>query len=274
MDFKDRMTGGSTLTTKELQENLTEEKRKQRPVRLLFEVSSAQILQDSLKKHVVYTVVVMRSGSFDAQRVALQRRYSDFWLLHQQLQQEVEEVEEVALPPKLLTGNFSPDGIQGRRLALQDYLGQLFSVRAVRHSPRFAAFFTEAEQRRAHSLLRGGRFEAAAEQLRAVLEIQKKLLPWQNASATVPTLSAIAVCHRDLDEPERAFGAAQGALPAARRYNLRSHRVALLEALVDLGYQLGRPVAHLQEELVSLRDQDRGHVSSLSLKEMVVREFL
>ncbi|XP_029952142.1 sorting nexin-20 isoform X1 [Salarias fasciatus] len=223
----------------------------------------------------VYTVVVMRSGRFDSRQASVQRRYSDFRRLHQELRAELqEELEEAPLPPRLLTGNFSAAAIAARRLALQDYLAALFSARRVRRSPRFAAFFTEAEQRRAHGLLRSGRFRPAAEQLQAVLEVQEKLLPWQGAALTVPALCALAVCHRDLDEPERAFAAAQRALPAARRYGPRSHRAALLDALLDLGYRLGRPVAQLQDELTALRDAERGPVAPRSLKELVVQEFL
>lgn len=89
----------------------------------------------------------------------------------------------------------------------------------------------------------------------------------------MPTLSALAVCYRDLDEPEQAFAAAQRALPAVRRYRMKHYRAALLDLLVDVGYQLGRPVAQLQEELTVLRDAERGEVSSRSLKELVVQEF-
>uniref|UniRef100_A0A672GKH7 Sorting nexin 20 n=1 Tax=Salarias fasciatus TaxID=181472 RepID=A0A672GKH7_SALFA len=261
--------GGSASTTRELQQDWREQKQRDRPVRLLFQIPSAQIL------HSVYTVVVMRSGRFDSRQASVQRRYSDFRRLHQELRAELqEELEEAPLPPRLLTGNFSAAAIAARRLALQDYLAALFSARRVRRSPRFAAFFTEAEQRRAHGLLRSGRFRPAAEQLQAVLEVQEKLLPWQGAALTVPALCALAVCHRDLDEPERAFAAAQRALPAARRYGPRSHRAALLDALLDLGYRLGRPVAQLQDELTALRDAERGPVAPRSLKELVVQEFL
>lgn len=216
----------------------------------------------------------MRSGSFDSRRVSVERRYSDFSRFHHKLLEEFsEELEEVLLPRKLLTGNFSPEVISERRVSLQDYLAQLYSVRCVRRSPHFSAFFTEQEQRRAHSLLRAGQFRPAAEQLQAVLEMQEKLLPWQRPTLIVPTLSAVAVCYRDLEEPERAFAAAQRALPPVRRYGLKQHRAALLDLLVDLGYELGRPVAQLQEELTVLRDAERGEVSPRSLKELVVQEF-
>lgn len=216
----------------------------------------------------------MRCGSFDSRRVSVERRYSDFSHFHHKLLQEFnEELEEVVLPRKLLSGNFSPEIISERRLALQDYLAKLYTTRCVRHSPHFSRFLTEPEQRRAHSLLRAGQFQLAVEQLETLLEIEEKLLPWQKPTLTVPTLSALAVCYRDLEEPERAYAAAQRALPLVRRYGLKNHRAALLDLLVDLGYQLGRPGAQLQEELTVLRDAERGEVSSRSLKELVVREF-
>lgn len=223
----------------------------------------------------VYAVVVMRSGSFDSHRLSVERRYSDFSRFHHTLLQEFnEELEEVVLPRKLLTGNFCPEIISERRLALQDYLAKLYATRCVRHSPHFPKFFTEQEQKRAHDLLRAGQFRLALEQLQTVLEIQEKLAPWQNPTLPVPTLCALAVCYRDLEKPEQAFAVAQKALPAARRYGLKDYRAALLELLVDLGYQLGRPVAQLQEELTVLRDAERGEVSSRSLKELVVQDFI
>ncbi|KAM7397200.1 hypothetical protein PAMP_020192 [Pampus punctatissimus] len=217
----------------------------------------------------------MRSGSFDSHRVSVERRYSDFSRFHHKLLQEFnEELEEVVLPRKHLTGNFSPEIITERRLALQDYLAKLYATRCVRHSPHLPKFFTDQEQKRAHSLLRAGQFKLAVEQLHTVLEILEKLAPWQSPTLLVPTLSALAVCYRDLEEPEEAFAVAQRALPPVRRYGLKNYRTSLLDLLVDLGYQLGRPVAQLQEELTALRDAERGKVSSCSLKELVVQEFI
>lgn len=266
--------GCSGLTTKELQQNWRMLKRQQRPCRLLFEISSTRVVEDKLSKYVVYEVVVMRSGSFDSRRVSVARRYSDFLHFHQRLLQDFrEELEDVELPPKLLTGNFNAESIAERRLSLQDYLAGLYAVRCVRRSSLFAAFFTEPEQRRAHSLLRAGQFPLALLQLQEVLEVQEKLLPWQGATLTVPTLAALAVCHRDLDDPQAAFAAAQRAMPPVRRYGLKEYRAALLELLVNLGYQLGRPVAQLQQELTVLRDAERGEVSQRSLKEVVVQKY-
>ncbi|XP_029992246.1 sorting nexin-20 [Sphaeramia orbicularis] len=265
----------SSLTTKELQQNWKAEKQGDRPVRLLFEIPSFRIIHHALSKYVAYDVVVMRSGSFDSHRVSVERRYSDFSRLHHKLLEEFDdELEEVVLPRKLLSGNFNPENIAERQLALQDYLAKLYATRCVRYSALFSSFFTEQEQKKAHGLLRAGQFKSALEQLQTILEIQEKLAPWQSSTLTVHTLCAIAVCYRDLDKPEQAFAAAQKALPPVRRYGLANYRAPLLELLVDLGYQLGRPVAQLQEELMELRDAERGMVSPRSLKEVVVQEFI
>lgn len=218
--------------------------------------------------------MVMRSGSFDSYRVSVERRYSDFSRFHHKLLEEFnEELEDVVLPRKHLKGNFSPEIISERRLSLQDYLAKLYAIRCIRRSPHFPRFFTEQEQRRAYSLLRAGQFQLALEQLQMILEIEEKLLPWQKPTLIVPTLAALAVCYRDLEKPEQAFAAAQRALPPVRRYGLRRYRAALLELLVNLGYQLGHRVAQLQEELTVLRDAERGEVSTRSLKELVVQDF-
>ncbi|XP_068595043.1 sorting nexin-20 [Brachionichthys hirsutus] len=269
------LPGDSSLTTKELQQNWRAVKQGERPVKLLFEIPSSRIVEQMVSKHVVYEVAVMRSGGFDARRVFVERRYSDFFRFHHKLLEEFsEELEEVLLPRKLLTGNFSPDIISERRLALQDYLAKLYAIRCIRGSPRFHVFLTEQEQNRAHGLLRAGQFRLALEQLQDILEIEEKLLPWHKPTLIVPTLSAMAVCYRDLDEPEQAFAAAQRALPPVRRYGLRPHRAALLGLLVDVGYQTGRPVAQLQEELTRVKDAERGEASSRSLKELVIRAFV
>lgn len=222
----------------------------------------------------VYQIVVMRSGSYDSRCVSIERRYSDFERFHQQLLEKFsEELEDVHFPRKHLSRNFNPEMIAERRLAFQDYLAQIYAIRCIRYSQHLPEFFTGQEQIRAHGLLRAGQFKAATEQLQTTLDLLEKLVPWQSPTLLVPTLCALAVGHRDLEELEDAFAMAHRALPAVRRYKLCQYRAPLLELLVDVGYLLHRPVAQLQEELSLFRDSERGPVSSGSLKELVVRKF-
>lgn len=265
----------SNMTTKELQQNWSEEKRRQRPHKLLFEVPLYRVIETAFSKHVVYQVVIMRSGSFDSHRVSVERRYSDFFKLHQTLLKEFdEELDEIILPRKLLTGNFNPECLLERRVALQDYIAKLYAKRCVRYSIYFADFFTNPEMKKAHNLLRAGQFKQCLQLLQLVLEIQEKLAPWQSATLTVHTLAALAVCYRDLDELEESYATMYRALPAVRRYGLKEYRAPLLQMLVDVGYALGRPVAQVQDELLTVRDAERGRVDTRSLKEVVVHKFL
>ncbi len=106
-----------------------------------------------------------------------------------------------------------------------------------------------------------------------MLVLQEKLSS-HNPTLVVPTLCAILVCQRDLEDFDAAFQTGRRALPTVRRYKLRQYQGPLLEALVDLGYSLGLPVAQLQDELAREQDSPNGQVSDMSLKELVVHEFV
>ncbi|XP_010790494.1 sorting nexin-20 isoform X3 [Notothenia coriiceps] len=186
------MSAASALTTKQLQQKLSSEKKSEHPVLLLFEIPSTRVVENQLSKYVVYEVVVMLSGSFDSRRVSVERRYSDFLRLQRLLLQEFDSaLEDVSPPPKLLSGNFCAAVLLQRRLALQDYLAKLFSTRCVRRSPLFAAFFTDAEQRGALVLLRGGQFSPALRQLEDVLALQNPQVCFLSPE---PELSGLLVC--------------------------------------------------------------------------------
>ncbi|XP_051975919.1 sorting nexin-20-like [Xyrauchen texanus] len=270
----DAAFSASCLTTAELQQHWRAVKQEFRSVKLLFEIPTARIIERTTSKYVVYQIVVLRSGSYDWERVAIERRYSDFLHFHQELLLDFsEEMEDLVMPRKRMTGNFSEENISERRVALQDYLTQLYSLRYIRQSPTFQAFFTHQELKTAYDLLRGGRFSLALEGLQKVLVLQDKLSSY-DSTVVIPTLCAILVCQRDLEDFNAAFETGRQALPTVRRYNLRRYQAPLLEALVDLGYSLDLPVAQLQEELTRVRNSPHGHMSQMSIKELVVQEFV
>ncbi|KAI4872165.1 hypothetical protein NFI96_031004 [Prochilodus magdalenae] len=212
----------SCLTTAELQQHWRAVKQEMRCIKLLFEIPSTRTIEQACSRYVVYQIVVIRSGSYDCERVAIERRYSDFLHLHQQLLQDFnEELEEVTLPRKKLVGNFSEENIVERRVALCDYLTQLYTRRYIRRTPTFIAFFTHPELKNAYDLLRGGRFSQALEVLQKVLVLQNKLCNHEPA-LLVPTMCAVVVCQRDLGYLHDAFQTGHKALPAVRRYGLNS----------------------------------------------------
>ncbi|XP_057184295.1 sorting nexin-20 [Triplophysa rosa] len=264
----------SCLTTAELQQHWRAVKQEFRSIKLLFDIPSARIIDQTLSKYVVYRIVVIRSGTYDCERVAIERRYNDFLHLHQELLLDFsDEIEDMVMPRKRVTGNFCEENISERRVALRDYLTQIYSIRCIRRSQAIQAFFTQQELKEAYDLLRGGRFSRALEGLQKVLVLQEKLSS-HDSTLVIPTLCAILVCQRDLEDFNAAFQTGRRALPTVRRYELRRYQGPLLEALVDLGYSLELPVAQLQDELTRVRNSPHGPVSQMSLKELVVQEFV
>ncbi|XP_026859061.1 sorting nexin-20 isoform X2 [Electrophorus electricus] len=232
----------SCLTTGELQQHWRAVKQNIRSIKVLFEIPSARIVEHASSRYV------------------------------QLLQDFSEELEEVTLPKKKLVRNFSEENIAERRVALCDYLTQLYARCYVRRSPTFIAFFTHPELKISYDLLRGGRFSHALEALQSVLVLQEKL-SIHDPALLVPTMCALVVCHRDLGNLDRAFQTGHRALPTMRRYGLCRYHGPLLEAMVDLGYQLANPVAQLQDELIKMQNSPHGPVSMVTLKELVVQEF-
>ncbi|TSM52255.1 Sorting nexin-20 [Bagarius yarrelli] len=202
--------GASCLTTAELQQHWRAVKDEIKSVKLLFQIPSTRTIENTTSRYVVYQIIVIRSGSYDCKHVAIERRYSEFLHLHHELLHDFsEELEDVSLPKKRLMGNFSEENINERRVTL-------------------------SELKTAYDLLRGGRYSQALEVLQTVLVLQEKLCS-HSSSLLVPTLCAMLVCHRDLEDIHEAFQTGNTALPAVRRYGLCRYRSPLLEAMVDLG---------------------------------------
>lgn len=263
----------SCLTTAELQQHWRAVKQEIRSVKLHFQIPSTRTIEHTTSRYVVYQIIVIRSGSYDCKQVAIERRYSDFLHLHNELLQDFnEELEDVILPKKRLMGNFAEENITERRVTLCDYLTQLYSLRYIRRSPAFLAFFTQPELKTAYDLLRGGQYSHALEVLQNALVLQEKLCS-HDSSLLVPTLCALFVCQRDLEDFHGAFQTGNRALPAVRRYGLCRYRSPLLEAMVDIGYKLQNSVAQLQEELIRIQNSPHVPEPLMSIKELVVQEF-
>ncbi|KAG3257320.1 SNX20, partial [Ictidomys tridecemlineatus] len=198
-------SSNSSMTTRELQEYWKNEKCRWKHVKLLFEIASARIEEGKVSKFVMYQIVVIQTGSFDSNKAVLDRRYSDFERLHKNLLKTFrEEMEDVVLPRKRLTGNFSEEMICERKLALKEYLGLLYALRCVRRSREFADFLTRPELREAFGCLRAGQYARALDLLVRVVPLQEKLTA-HCPTAAVPALCAMLVCHRDLERPAEAF---------------------------------------------------------------------
>ncbi|XP_042677405.1 sorting nexin-20 [Centrocercus urophasianus] len=272
-DSKASLRPNSSMTTKELQEYWRNEKSQCRQVKLLFEIPSTRIVEHHLSKYVMYKIIILQTGSFDSSKSVIERRYSDFEKLHRNLLEDFsEEMEDMTFPKKALTGNFTDEIINERKLAFKDYLRLLYSVKCIRRSRKFIDFLTKPELQEAYGCLRGGQYNKALEILLEVIGLQERLTRG-NPVATVPTLCAVVVCHKDLGNAASAFEYGEKALSHLCMRSSHKYYIPLLEAMITLAYELGKDFLSLQEKLEEWKAK-KDPVRVFSLKELAVREYV
>ncbi|NXO03871.1 SNX20 protein, partial [Rhinopomastus cyanomelas] len=267
------LSPNSSMTTKELQEYWKNEKRQCRQAKLLFEITSTRIVEHHLSKYVMYKIIILQTGSFDSNKSVIERRYSDFEKLHRNLLEEFsEEMEDVTFPRKTITGNFTEEIINERKLAFKDYLRLLYSMKCIRRSKRFIDFLTRPELQEAYGCLRGGHYSKALEILLEVIGLQERLTRG-NPVSIVPTLCAIVVCHKDLDNTASAFEYGEKALACLRVHTSHRYYIPLLETMITLAYELGKDFLSLQEKLEEWKAR-KDPIRLFTLKELAVREYV
>ncbi|XP_053904646.1 sorting nexin-20 [Malaclemys terrapin pileata] len=263
----------SSMTTKQLQDYWRNEKRRCRQVKLLFEIPSTRIVEQYLSKYVLYKIIIIQTGSFDGNKTVIERRYSDFEKLHKNLLKDFnEEIEDVTFPKKCLTGNFTEEMINERKLAFRDYLGFLYSMKCVRRSKKFIDFLIRPEMEEAYGCLRGGQYTKALEILVQVVALQEKLTK-HSPVLIVPTLCAVVVCHKDLENPASAYEYGEKALLRLQMHGGHRYYVPLLETMITLAYELGKDFLSLQEKLEESKAK-RDQIKVFTLKELAVREYI
>ncbi|XP_030907718.1 sorting nexin-20 isoform X3 [Melopsittacus undulatus] len=261
------------MTTKELQEYWRNEKRQCKQVKLVFEIPSTRIVEHHLSKYVMYKIIILQTGSFDSNKSVIERRYSDFEKLHRILLDEFsEEMEDVTFPKKTLTGNFTEEIINERKLAFKDYLRLLYSMKYIRRSKKFIDFLTRPELQEAYGCLRGGQYTKALEILLEVIGLQARLTRG-NPVSIVPTLCAIVVCHKDLENPASAFEYGEKALSHLCMHTSHKYYIPLLETMITLAYELGKDFLSLQEKLEEWKAK-KDPIRIFTLKELAVREYV
>ncbi|NXS35375.1 SNX20 protein, partial [Pomatostomus ruficeps] len=272
-DSSATLSPNSSMTTKELQEYWRNEKRQCKQVKLLFEIPSTRIVEHHFSKYVMYKIIILQTGSFDSNKSVIERRYSDFEKLHRNLLEEFsEEMEDVTFPKKTLTGNFTEETINERKLAFKDYLRLLYSMKYIRRSKKFIDFLTRPELQEAYGCLRGGQYTKALEILSEVIGLQERLTRGSPVSI-VPTLCAIVVCHKDLENPASAFEYGEKALSRLHVHTSHRYYIPLLETMITLAYELGKDFLSLQEKLEEWKTK-KDPIRVFTLKELAVREYV
>ncbi|CAN2389558.1 Sorting nexin 20 [Pristimantis euphronides] len=276
----DNPSGDSTardhhlMTTRELQLYWMKEKHGGKPVKLLFQIQSTRIAEDYLSKFVMYQIVIIKTGSFDEKKVFIERRYSNFEQLHRNLLKDFkEEMEDVVFPKKVLMGNLTEEMISKRMIALRDYLEELYAIRCVRKSQKYIEFFIEPELEEGYSCIRGGQYSTAMGIFQQVIYLQEKLVE-HCPTLLVPSLCALVICHKDMNQSEMAYDVGMKAIDLLEKHTAHRYYVPLLDTLVSLAYKIGKDYMSLREKikLYEMKVRRSFDFEMLTLKELVVQE--
>ncbi|XP_053555462.1 sorting nexin-20 isoform X2 [Bombina bombina] len=262
------------MTTRELQLYWKAEKSKRKPVRLVFDIQSTRIAEDFLSKFVLYKIVIIKTGSYDGSKVFIERRYSDFEKLHKNLLKDFkEEMEDIMFPKKVLMGNMIPEIINKRILMLNDYLRELYAIKYIRKSKKFMDFFINPELEEGYSCLRGGQYDKALEIFQNIVYLQEKIAS-HFPTVMIPSLCALLVCYKDLDEIEKAYEVGTKVVPLIEKHPGHKYYVPLLDTMISLAYKLEKDFVSLQKQLSKGENMMRRglEITMFTLKEMVVQE--
>ncbi|XP_036448188.1 sorting nexin-21 [Colossoma macropomum] len=284
---------GSNMLTRQLQESWRSLRPRCVSEKLIFEVTDANVVQEMSSKYVLYTIHVIRSGTFDKTPGVITRRYTDFERLHGRLRRRHgDEMEGVYFPRKKLRRNFAAETIAKRSRAFEQYLGHLYSLPELRAAPTFLEFFYLGDLRAGQMLLRVGRYQEAVGALLNALRLQEKLgcqqllqqQPLQKAHWLF-TLAALVSCFQDSEQPTEAQENCDRALqdlapsPEALKQQppppqLHPLLVPLLQANVRLSWKISKDKRRWEALLQDIQELGVDVGSQPNLKECLIKENL
>ncbi|XP_067324444.1 sorting nexin-21 [Anolis sagrei] len=264
--------GSSNLLTRQLQELWRRSRGSFVPQRLLFEVTSANVVSERNSKYVLYTIYLIRTGQFDKSPATIARRYSDFDRLNRRLRRRFgADLAGVSFPRKRLRRNFAAETIAKRSRAFEGFLAHLHALPEVRRSAEFLEFFFLEDLRHAQRLTCGGLYREALAAWDNARRLQEKLAAGHSGHFLV-TLAGLAVCQQELDRPAEALAACEEALRLLGAQDSHPLVGPFLQAHVRLAWALGRDKREAEARLLAL--QERGPSPPPSLKEVLIKQTL
>ncbi|XP_045660756.1 sorting nexin-21 [Ursus americanus] len=266
---------GSQPLARQLQDFWKKSRNTLVPQRLLFEVTSANVVKDPPSKYVLYTLAVMGPGPHARQPAQISRRYSDFERLHRNLQRQFRgPMAAISFPRKRLRRNFTAETIARRSRAFEQFLSHLQAVPELRHAPDLQDFFVLPELRRAQSLTCTGLYHEALALWANAWQLQTQLGTPLGPDRPLLTLAGLAVCHQELEDPGEARACCERALQLLGDKNPHPLLAPFLEAHVRLSWRLGLDKRQSEARLQALQEAGLTPTPPPSLKELLIKEVL
>ncbi|XP_064321682.1 sorting nexin-21 [Phalacrocorax carbo] len=265
---------GSSLLTRQLQELWKKSRGSLAPQRLLFEVTSASVVNERSSKYVLYTIYLIRSGQFDKAPAVIARRYSDFERLNRRLRCRFScDMAGVAFPRKRLRRNFTAETIAKRSRAFEQFLSHLHSIAEIRRSPEFLEFFFLQDLRAAQRLTCTGMYREALATWANAYRLQDRLGVCSSGRFLL-TLAGLAVCHQELDELCEAHSCCEQALQLLEAQGSHPLLGPFLQAHIHLAWKVGKDKRRSEARLQDLQEAGPPLQQQPTLKECLIKEPL
>ncbi|XP_077983442.1 sorting nexin-21-like [Glandiceps talaboti] len=242
--------------------------------RTLFEVVATKtVAEGHTTKYVVYTVAVVRNIGTDSSQALIERRYSEFHRLNNQLRRRYPELmQNVAFPKKTITGNFKLQTIAERSRAFEQFLSHIFSFEEVRATPEFEEFFYNRDLKLAYHYISVGEYQEAIPLLQNGLHLQEKILG-ESHSCVIETLCALVVTYCHIESDAHAHSYAKAALDLINDDDRNIFLVPLVQTMIGICWRIGKDKRHLESQLSRHVNDAIDAESRPQLQELVMMRF-
>lgn len=228
---------------------------------LLFEITAAHISDDSLveKKHIIYTLQVRHaSGKEDSYPSTIERRYTHFYNLHNDLKTEFPQLmTSVCFPKKVLLGNFDNKLISERSTGFESLLKYISNESKLRNSNALLKFLQDIELEKTKAILEQKQYSEAYPLLESNFRLLNKVYT-DRYPAVLLSLCRLLICSTMIPG---APDAQKWADLALHRYegvsdsDLLELYVPLLKTCIKVWSQLDRDVKVLERRVEDLKRQ-------------------
>nr|XP_045375351.1 sorting nexin-21 [Camelus bactrianus] len=273
---------GSQPLARQLQDFWKKSRNTLVPQRLLFEVTSANVVKDPPSKYVAWVIsdepqvrwdwppelppqgpwtTCTRPDPHPPCSLNLQRQFRG-------------PMAAISFPRKRLRRNFTAETIARRSRAFEQFLGHLQAVPELRQAPELQDFFVLPELRRAQSLTCTGLYREALALWANAWQLQAQLGIPSGPDWPLLTLAGLAVCHQELEDPGEARACCERALQLLGDKSPHPLLAPFLEAHVRLSWRLGLDKRQTEAQLQALQEAGLTPTPPPSLKELLIKEVL
>lgn len=210
-------------------------------------VTMHKIILTFLSTTQLYTVAVLRTRGKDTSQALVERRYSEFYQLNENLRKQFPNtMDKVDFPRKAFTGNFKHDFIAERSRAFETFLAHIFTYEHIRNSTEYQDFFYNRDLRLAYRYMSSGEYQEGIPYLQNALHLQEKMIG-DGHQDTIRTVCSLIVAHMSLEDGEaHSHEYAELALKSIGEDTTNPFLIPLLQIVIGIRWRLQKDKRELE----------------------------